>query len=147
MDQGPSTEVRQDYLKLILGLNDEKANGEGFISNKEIANAFHVQPPSVTGIMAKLQQAGLVEWRKRKGARLTAKGLACARRILEMHRIVESFFTTVLKAEDVALRQRVACKMEHILLDEPGLARILKESINDARQRLQPTPTFTTINE
>ncbi|MBN2152939.1 MAG: metal-dependent transcriptional regulator [Candidatus Lokiarchaeota archaeon] len=147
MNHGPSTEVRQDYLKIILGLNDEKANGKGFISNKEIANAFHVQPPSVTGIMAKLQQAGLVDWQKRKGARLTANGLAYAKRILEMHRIVESFLATVLKASDAALMQRVACKMEHILLDEPGLARILEESIDDARQRLQQGTAASDLNE
>jgi len=147
MHQGPSTEVRQDYVKLMFSLNEKKADGEGFISNKEIANALHVQPPSVTGIMAKLQQSGLVEWRKRKGAMLTKQGLAFARKISEMHRLVETFITMVLKIEDVALMQRIACKMEHILLDEPRFARILEEHVNGTRQRMLLGSTESTINE
>nr|MDO8115908.1 metal-dependent transcriptional regulator [Candidatus Sigynarchaeota archaeon] len=135
MYQGPNTEARQDYLKIILDLKNKAADGDGFISNKEIATAFHVQPPSVSGILAKLQEAGLVEWRKRRGARLTVKGLAHARKVIEMHDIVNSYLTIVLKAEDVDLKERVACKMEHILLNEPSLARILEESIDAAQRR------------
>jgi len=112
MHQISSTEVRQDYLKIILQLIDEKTDEPLLISNKDIANAFHVKPPSVTEIMMKMQKEGYVERKPRKGVRLTKKGLAHARKVLEMHRIVDNWLTNVLKVQDLALRQRVACKMD-----------------------------------
>ncbi len=133
--QGSNTEVRQDYLKIILDTAGNKPDEAKFISNKEIADMFHVKPPSVTSIISKLQKTGLVEWKKRKGARLTSKGTALARQINEMHQIVDAFLVNVLNATDEKFRERVACKMEHILLDEPSLAKILKSSTRQARSR------------
>ncbi len=119
----------EEYLEFILRIRNEKEDKSAFISNIELATAMNIKPPSVTEFLAKLQKKGLIEYKKRLGVRLTPKGLDLATKVLEMHHLLEKFFTKVLDLEDRDLKHRLACAIEHELIEEPRLAKALENSI------------------
>jgi len=124
------TQAVQDYLKAIhrLGGADE------FVMPNKIAEELGVQAPSVTGMLKRLADAGWIEYISgleakltTNGAKLTAKGLAEALRVIRRHRLVELFLTQVLKldwsevdAEAEALEHAISPRLEQALADYLG---------------------------
>ncbi len=96
-----------------------------------------VKPPSVTEFLAKLQAEGLIKYKKRRGVRLTAKGFELGTKVLEMHHLLETFFTKVLELDDMTLKHRLACVIEHDLMNEPQHVMALEKSIKRVEA---PTP-------
>lgn len=80
------SQSREDYIKFIY----ENGNGE-VMSNKQIATGLQVAPPSVSEMMAKLHQDGLVDYRPYRGSILTRKGQDMARDLIRKHEIWEYF--------------------------------------------------------
>jgi Mn-dependent DtxR family transcriptional regulator len=138
-NKASSRESYQEYLEAILRIfnEKEKENQEEYISNIEIAQRMNIKPPSVTEFLAKLQKEGLIEWEKRKGVKFTPKGFELATRVLAMHKLLEKFFSVVLDLDDEEIKHRVACSLEHDLLNEPKLANALERSIEKV-ERIQP---------
>nr|MDO8083843.1 metal-dependent transcriptional regulator [Candidatus Sigynarchaeum springense] len=129
MDKKNFNQYYQEYLEVILRIIKEKEHKDAFINNIEIATALKVKPPSVTEFLVKLEKEGLIEYKKRLGVRLTPKGLGLATKVLEMHHLLESFFTKVLELDDKDLKHRLACAIEHDLISEPRLVKALEKSI------------------
>ena len=77
----------EDYLKAIYGLSEA---GDA-ASTSAIAEALDVQPASVTGMVKRLADSGLVEHIPYKGVRLTEQGVRDALRVLRRHRILETY--------------------------------------------------------
>ncbi|MXX35815.1 MAG: metal-dependent transcriptional regulator [Gemmatimonadetes bacterium] len=77
----------EDYLKAVYSLNER---GEAAGTN-ELARALEVQPGSVSGMIRRLAEDGLLEHEPYRGVRLTAEGSREALKILRRHRIIESF--------------------------------------------------------
>lgn len=77
----------EDYLKAIYGLSE----GGDPASTSAIAEALDVQPASVTGMVKRLAEAGLLEHVPYKGVRLTVQGTRDALRVLRRHRILETY--------------------------------------------------------
>ncbi len=77
----------EDYLKAIYGLCE---TGDP-ASTSSIADALEIQPASVTGMIKRLAESGLVEHVPYKGVRLTARGTRDALRVLRRHRILETY--------------------------------------------------------
>src|SRR5436305_14416257 len=88
MSDQPSRAV-QDYLKAIHSLG----GAEGVVSPVAIAARLQVRAPSVTGMLKRLAEAGWIEYEPGYGARLSAAGIAEARRVIRRHRLVELFLT------------------------------------------------------
>src|SRR5271157_4792941 len=88
----------QEYLETILRLSRETP--EGLVTNLAIATDLQVKPPSVTEMLGKLQENGLVEWEKRKGVKLTADGLNIAEHIVRTHVILKIVFNKLFGVED-----------------------------------------------
>ena len=130
-DKAYSTESYQEYLETILRIFNEreKDNQDDYISNIEIAQRMAIKPPSVTEFLAKLQKEGLIEWEKRKGVKFTKKGYDLATRVLDTHRLLEKFFSVVLELDDTDLMHKVACELEHELMNEPKFVKALERSI------------------
>ena len=63
------TESQEDYLKQILML----AEGEGSVSTQALADRLKVRPASVTGMLQRLDQLGLVDYRRYRGVRLSGR--------------------------------------------------------------------------
>ncbi len=75
-----------DYLKALwtLGRN-------GKVSTNAIAKHLGVTAGSVSGMLARLAELGLVSYVKYRGARLTQVGEAEAVRLVRRHRLIETF--------------------------------------------------------
>jgi len=82
---------RENYLKALLQLGA----GE-HVHVSALARHLGVSAPSVTNMVARLDDEGLVEVGERGAARLTAAGERAALRVLRRHRLLETFLARVL---------------------------------------------------
>lgn len=77
----------EDYLKAVYSLNERgKAAG-----TSELARALEIQPASVSGMIRRLAEDGLLQHEPYRGVRLTRQGHREALKILRRHRIIETF--------------------------------------------------------
>jgi DtxR family Mn-dependent transcriptional regulator len=147
----PSRAV-QDYLKAIHSLG----GAEVMVLPATIAAELDVRAPSVTGMLKRLAEAGWIDYKPGCGARLTATGIAEARRVIRRHRLVELLLTRVLgldwsevDAEAEALEHAISPRLEQ------AIAAYLNEPLEDphghpiptregalANRRLQPLSEF-----
>src|SRR5438876_3571287 len=132
----PPTRAVQDYLKAIHSLG----GAERMVSPVEIAARLDVRAPSVTGMLKRLAEAGLITYEPGHGARLTEPGISEARRVIRRHRLVELFLTRVLgldwsevDAEADALEHAISPRLEQ------ALAAHLGEPLEDPHGHPIPT--------
>lgn len=81
----------EDYLKHLYTLGQT-----GKVSTQALADALEVAPASVTGMLRKLTEQGLVSHAPYQGARLTAEGQRVALEVLRHHRLLELFLHRAL---------------------------------------------------
>jgi DtxR family Mn-dependent transcriptional regulator len=132
----PLTSAVQDYLKAIHALG----GSEKLVTPIEIAAALSVRAPSVTGMLKRLAKDELIEYEPGTGARLTASGIAEARRVVRRHRLVELLLTRVLgldwsevDAEAEALEHAISPRLE------AAIAAHLGEPLEDPHGHPIPT--------
>ncbi len=103
----------EDYLKAIYGISER---GDA-ASTSAIADALAVQPASVTGMVKRLAESGLLEHAPYRGVRLTSRGHLEALKVLRRHRIVETYLCERLgySWDDV---HDEAERLEHAVSDE-----------------------------
>jgi DtxR family Mn-dependent transcriptional regulator len=82
----------EDYLKAIYDLERES----GSAGTNEIALALGIAAPSVTGMMRRLSEQGLISRAPYRGVRLTDQGRRAALRTIRRHRILECYLTRAL---------------------------------------------------
>jgi DtxR family transcriptional regulator, Mn-dependent transcriptional regulator len=82
----------EDYLKAVYEL--ERAGGAA--ATNALAERLGVAPASVSGMVRRLADQGLLAHERYRGARLTDEGRRAALRTLRRHRIIESYLATVL---------------------------------------------------
>ena len=121
----PSIAV-EDYLKTIYSLTKREEPA----STSAIAEKLGIAAGSVTGMVKRLAEQGLVEHVPYYGARLTSAGHREAVRLIRRHRVLELFLVQVLgytwdRVHDVAERLEHASTDELIdrmaaVLGEPG---------------------------
>lgn len=77
----------EDYLKAIyrLSLDGQPA------TTSAIAQALLLAPPSVSGMIRRLSELGLLEHSPYRGVALTAEGRRAAVRMVRRHRIIEAY--------------------------------------------------------
>ena len=107
----------EEYLEAIYSFNEK---GE-LAKNTELSKKLKVAPPSVTQMIQKLAEEGLVEHQPYKGATLTGKGTALAQKVVRKHRLLERFLQDFLGFSGIKVHDE-ACRMEHSLSDEAALA-------------------------
>ena len=88
----PLTGPVEDYLKAIYDL---ERVGEPATTN-DIALQLRVSAASVSGMMRRLADQGLITHEPYRGVRLTTDGRQAALRTLRRHRILECYLTEVL---------------------------------------------------
>ncbi len=114
----PLTRSVEDYLKAIYHLSSQG----GFAATSDIAAMLDLSPPSVSGMVKRLSEMGLIEHVPYRGVQLTSQGRRAALRMIRRHRILELYLTQHLgydwgsvhaEAELVALADaRVGTKLE-----------------------------------
>jgi DtxR family Mn-dependent transcriptional regulator len=130
------TPAVQDYLKAIHSLG----GADQLVSPIDIASRLQVKAPSVTGMLKRLETAGLICYDVGQGARLTEAGIAQARRVIRRHRLVELFLTRALgldwsevDAEADALEHAISPRLEQ------AIAAYLHEPLEDPHGHPIPT--------
>jgi len=85
------------YLYLIYRYEVEL--GSKRITSGGLSKILNVSQPTVVEVLERLNEKGLVEYRKRYGVSLTKYGLRVAREIIWRHRVLESFLSKILKLD------------------------------------------------
>ena len=88
----PLTGPVEDYLKAIYDLERDAHPA----ATNDIAERLAISPASVSGMMRRLAEQGLITHEPYRGARLTTDGRRAALRTLRRHRILECYLTEVL---------------------------------------------------
>ncbi len=104
------TQAVEEYLEAI---HHFAASGEGPTTTR-LADHLDVRPASVTGMLKRLADLGLVDHKRYGRIKLTPAGERRAHAIVRRHRLAERLLTDVL---DVPLDQvhDEACRLEHAL--------------------------------
>jgi Mn-dependent DtxR family transcriptional regulator len=102
------------YLKIMYLLTKDT---DAPAKTGAISQGLDVSPASVTGMLERLQEEGLVRHEKYQGALLTERGRRIARDILEKHCILERFLVEQLGVPEGQYHDQ-ACKMEHAVYDD-----------------------------
>jgi len=103
----------EDYLKAIYEI--ERVAGSA--GTNDIAARLAIAPASVSGMLKRLAEQGLLEHERYRGVRLTESGRRAALRTIRRHRVIESYLAQALgypwdRVHDEAER------LEHAASDE-----------------------------
>jgi DtxR family Mn-dependent transcriptional regulator len=112
-----SSESVEEYLEAIHSFNEKNQ----LAKNQDLAEKLQVSPPSVTQMVKRLADEGLVHYEPYKGTHLTGKGMALAQKVVRKHRLLERFLFDILRIPKHKIHDE-ACKMEHSLSDETAAA-------------------------
>jgi DtxR family Mn-dependent transcriptional regulator len=82
------SDVMEDYLKAIYVLQAEEGPP---VSTSAIAEYVEKTPPTVTDMLGKLADRGLVDREPYRGVELTTEGEAVALEVVRHHRLLEAF--------------------------------------------------------
>ena len=80
----------EDYIKAIYSIQ-EKADER--VGTSELADYLDVTSPTVSSMLNKLEERGLVDREEYRGVTLTEEGEVVALEILRHHRLLEAFLT------------------------------------------------------
>lgn len=104
------TYSEENYLKVIYHLSHNASKG---ITTNSIANVMESKPSSVTDMVQKLADKGLVAYKKYQGVSLTDEGRLKALMIVRKHRLWEVFLVDKLDFSWDEVHD-VAEQLEHI---------------------------------
>jgi DtxR family Mn-dependent transcriptional regulator len=110
--RSPSSSVG-DYLKVVFELAVDLG---GAASTKGVAERLSVSAASVSNMFARLQEMGLVEYERYRGATLTARGRREALRLVRRHRLIETFLLKHLGYDWQEVHEE-AERLEHAVSD------------------------------
>jgi DtxR family Mn-dependent transcriptional regulator len=126
----------EDYLKAIYEL--EGAGGTA--GTNEIAETLRIAPASVSGMLRRLAEQGLIAHERYRGVRLTDEGRRAALRTIRRHRVIEAYLTSALgypwdRVHDEAER------LEHAASDEliDRMAAAIGDPVTDPHGAPIPT--------
>jgi DtxR family transcriptional regulator, Mn-dependent transcriptional regulator len=87
------TPAVEDYAKAIFSLQSRK---EAPVSTNALADRLGITPGSVSAMLKKLDELGLISHVRYRGVRLTAEGRRLALEVIRHHRLLESFLADSL---------------------------------------------------
>ena len=100
-----------NYVKAVWDLE-----GMGAASTKDVATRLSISPASVTNMFVRLQEMGLVEYERYRGATLTDRGREEALRLVRRHRLIETFLLEHLGYDWQEVHEE-AERLEHAVSD------------------------------
>jgi DtxR family Mn-dependent transcriptional regulator len=110
----------QDYVKAIWTLGKESRHGDA--ATGAIATQLGVSSASVSGMIRRLEQDGLVVREPYRGVRLTERGTSLALEMVRHHRLLESFLSRALgmswdriHAEAEVLEHHISEELEELI--------------------------------
>jgi len=120
--------VMEDYVKAVYAIENDTGERVG---TAELADALDVTSPTVSSMIKKLAERGLVDREEYRGVTLTEEGEVVALEILRHHRLLESFLSERLDYDWADVHEE-ADRLEHHVsaeltdrlaeaLDNPGV--------------------------
>lgn len=88
----PNSSANEDYLKAIFHLGRDG----GKVQTTVLARQLGVSKPSVTSMLKRLAEKGLLDYAPGRGAALTEEGRLATMRVVRRHRLLETFLVEVL---------------------------------------------------
>lgn len=127
----------QDYLKEIFHLSQSG----GVVTTAALAARLGVAPPSVTNMVKRLAELGMVDHSPYRGIELTPTGRRVAVEVVRHHRLIELYLTEFLdlpwdKVHDEAER------LEHVISEDIESRMAEKLGQPDFDPHGDPIPTF-----
>jgi DtxR family Mn-dependent transcriptional regulator len=104
----------QDYAKAVYAL---QTRGGAAVSTNDLAARLGVTPASVSGMVRKLTEVGIVEHQPYHGVRLTEEGRRVALEVLRHHRLLELFLAQELGMSWDRVHAEAEV-LEHVLSEE-----------------------------
>jgi DtxR family Mn-dependent transcriptional regulator len=149
------TPAIEDYAKAIFSL---EARSEEPVSTTALAERLGITPGSVSAMLKRLDELGLITHVPYRGVRLTADGQQLALEVIRHHRLLESFLADALdmpwdrvhaEAEVLEhvlseeLEELIAAKLGHPTVDPhgdpiPSAQLELEERSTQSMESLQP---------
>jgi DtxR family Mn-dependent transcriptional regulator len=113
MPESPLTRSVEDYLKVIYHLSSQG----GFAATSDIAAQLDVSAPSVSGMVKRLSETGLIEHVPYRGVQLTGQGRRAALKMIRRHRILEVYLIEQLGYDWDGVHDE-AERLEHAVSDK-----------------------------
>jgi DtxR family transcriptional regulator, Mn-dependent transcriptional regulator len=110
----PASSAVEDYLKAVYALETRL---EGPVPTNALADRLGVTPGSVSGMLRRLDELGLLEHERYRGVTLTAEGRRVALRTLRNHRLLELLLVEMLDVPWDRVHGEAEL-LEHVLSDE-----------------------------
>src|SRR5437660_2646293 len=142
----------EDYLKAIFEI--ELADGASHemdpagAGTNEIAHALGIAPASVTGMLRRLNELGLIRYERYRGVRLSEAGRRAALRTIRRHRVIEAYLAKALRYPWDRVHEE-AERLEHAASDEliDRMAAAIGEPSTDPHGAPIPTREGTLVEE
>ena len=130
--------IMEDYLKAIYYLQQES---DGRVKTSAIAEHMSVEPSTVTSMMNKLSEQGLVHYEPYKGVELTDTGTPIALEVIRHHRLLEQYLSEHLEYDWSEVHDE-ADQLEHYISDRfaERVAAVLDDPNVDPHGDPIPTP-------
>jgi DtxR family transcriptional regulator, Mn-dependent transcriptional regulator len=110
------SEAIEDYAKAIYALQ-RRASGEGGVSTNDLAERLRVTPASVSAMLKKLAERGLVVHERYRGVVLTADGERVALEVLRHHRLLELYLAEHLGVPWDRVHEEAEA-LEHVISED-----------------------------
>src|ERR1051326_4671367 len=108
------TQAVEDYSKAIYAL---ESRGQEPVATNPLAERLGITPGSVSAMLRKLDELGLITHVPYKGVRLTADGRRIALEVIRHHRLLESYLADVLGMPWDRVHAEAEV-LEHVLSDD-----------------------------
>jgi DtxR family Mn-dependent transcriptional regulator len=103
----------EDYLKTIY----EIGRGTVAVATNDIAQRLDIAPASVSGMVRRLAEQGLLGYERYRGVTLTDAGRRAALRTIRRHRVIEAYLSQALHYQWDRVHDE-AERLEHAASDE-----------------------------
>ena len=107
------SQTQEDYIRAIYLLEIK----QGEVKSKELAGYLQVRKSSVSEMVSKLKEAGMLNCEKYSRLSLTKKARELAEKLTFKHRVIEAFLTNVLRRNKNEVHNE-AHRLEHAFSDE-----------------------------
>jgi DtxR family transcriptional regulator, Mn-dependent transcriptional regulator len=143
VDDARPSEAIEDYAKAIYAL---ARRGDGSVSTTALAERLGVTPASVSAMIRKLAERGMVEHLPYHGVRLTPDGERLALEVLRHHRLLELYLAEQLGVPWDRVHEEAEA-LEHVLSEdlESRIAAKLGHPTHDPHG--DPIPTSDLVIE
>ena len=122
----PTTTAVQDYLKAIYQLGGVRAG----VPTSALAERLDVSPASVSGMLKRLHEQGLVSHKRYQGVKLTRRGAREAVEMIRHHRLLELYLAKV-----------VGMPWDKVHAEADALEHVISEDLESRLDELLGYPT------